>query len=82
MLAIERYMYARKRIYHGCSVRIENLSLGITVWHHKAQPGDAKQWPSDGFFYPHLTLMKDSYILPFSPVGGKVSAHGRNFYLP
>ena len=21
----------------------------------------AKQWPSGGFFYPHLTLMKDSY---------------------
>ena len=22
---------------------------------------DAKQWPSEGFFYPHLTPMKDSY---------------------
>ena len=25
------------------------------------QSRDAKQWPSDGFFYPHLTPMKDSY---------------------
>ena len=34
------------------------------VWHHSAKPRDAKQCPSDGFFYPHLKPMKDSYI-PF-----------------
>ena len=39
----------------------KNPSLGITVKHHAAQPRDAKQWPSDGLFYPHLSPMKDSY---------------------
>ena len=43
----------------------KNPSLEITVWHHSAQPRDAKQWPSDIFFYPHLTPMKDSYILAY-----------------
>ena len=33
-------------------------SLGTASW---CQPSDAKQWPSGGFFYPHLTPMKDSY---------------------
>ena len=28
-----------------------------------AEPRDAKQWPLDGFFYPHLTPMKGSYNL-------------------
>ena len=46
--------YARKRIYHGC-----------LVWIEKFIPRDhclaSKQWPSDGFFYPHLTPIKDSY---------------------
>ena len=31
-----------------------------------AKPRDAKQWLSDGYFYPHLTLMKDSYNLPYN----------------
>ena len=42
---------------------LEKSFLGITVWHHSAQPCDAKQWPSDGFFHPHLTPMEDSYNL-------------------
>ena len=29
------------------------------------QPRDTKQWPSDGFFYPHLTAMKDNGIPNF-----------------
>ena len=33
-------------------------------WLFGAKPRDAKQWPSGGFFYPHLTLMKDSYNVP------------------
>ena len=54
--------YARKRIYHDCLMRIEkNPSLGITLWHRSAKPRDAKQWPSDGYYYPHTTPMKDSY---------------------
>ena len=38
----------------------KNPSLGITVLHHSAKTRDDKQWPSDRFFYPHLTPMKDS----------------------
>ena len=41
----------------------KNPSLGITVWHHPAKPCESKQWPSDGFFYPDLPPMKDSYSL-------------------
>ena len=56
-------MYARKRIYHGCLVRIEKsvprdhclASLGTASWCQTVTLGR--------FFYPHLTLMKDSYIL-------------------
>ena len=49
---IERY--ARKRIKHERSVRIEKKFR------------DAKQWPSGrNFFYPPLTPMQDSYILAY-----------------
>ena len=41
---------------------LKNPSLGITVWHHSAKSRDANQWPSDGFFYPHLTPMTDIYM--------------------
>ena len=44
----------------------KNPSLEITVWHHSAKPHDAKQGPSDVLFYPHLTSMKDSYILCYA----------------
>ena len=45
-------------IFHGCEVRIENPSHGITVWHRSS----IKQW----FFYPHQTTMMDSFsYMPF-----------------
>ena len=55
--------YARKSIYHGCKVWIENLSLGITVQHHEASLVTPISDPSDRFFYPHHTPMKDIYYL-------------------
>ena len=54
--------YARKRIYHACLVQQTNSSLRITIWHHSTKSCDAKQWPSDRFFYPHLIPMKDSHF--------------------
>ena len=46
----------------------ERRQSGSALMHH-----DAKQCPSDGFFYAHLTPMKDSYI-PGQP--GKFRAPG------
>ena len=43
--------------------RIENPSLGITVFHHLASHVMPKGDPWDGFFYPTLTLMIDSYTI-------------------
>ena len=43
--------------------RLENLSLGITVCHHLAGCVMSNGNPRDGFFYPFLTHMMDSYIL-------------------
>ena len=41
----------------------KNLSLGIPVCHHSASLVMPNGDPGDGFFYPTLTLMIDSYIL-------------------
>ena len=49
------------------------LSLGITVWHHSAKPHDAKQWPLDGIFYPHLTPTWK--ILIFYPMSYYMDLH-------
>ena len=51
--------YARKSIFHGCMVWIEN---GITVRHHSASPVMPISDPRDRFFYPHHTSMKDTYM--------------------
>ena len=40
----------------------KNPSLGITVRHHLASLAKLNGDPGDGFFYPTLTLMTDSYI--------------------
>ena len=39
-----------------------NPSLGITVCHYSASLVMPKGIPQDGFFYPTLTFMMDSYI--------------------
>ena len=44
------------------SVGYKNLSLGITVCHHSANLVMPNGDPRDGFLYPTLTLMVDSYI--------------------
>ena len=58
----------KKRIHYSCEGRIEkNPSLGITVCHHSASLVMPNGDPRDGFFYPTLTLMIDSYNLRFYP---------------
>ena len=29
------------------------------------KPRDVEQWPSDRFYYPHQTVMKDSYVITY-----------------
>ena len=38
-------------------------SLGIIVRHHSASLVMPNSYPRDGIFNPHLTTIKDSYIL-------------------
>ena len=48
---------------YSCEGGIENPSLGITVCIHAASLVITNGDPRDGFFYPTLTLMIDSYII-------------------
>ena len=41
----------------------ENPSLAVTVCHHPASLVMPMGDPRDGFLYPTLTLMMDSYIM-------------------
>ena len=51
---IAKEEYARKRIYNGCLVRIEN---SVTLDNCSVSQG----FPCDGIFNPHLTTVEDSY---------------------
>ena len=53
--------WARKIIHYSCEGRIEKIVPQITVCHHSASLVMPKDDPRDWFFYPTLTLMKDSY---------------------
>ena len=50
-----------KIIHYSCEDEIKNPPLTIAVFHHSTSlvmpNGDTRDW----FFYPTLTLMKDSY---------------------
>ena len=48
----------------GCELKIP--SLWITVRHHSASPVTPNSYPHDRIFNPHLTTIKDSYILYYS----------------
>ena len=54
--------YARKRIYNGCLMQMEN-SLRITVRYHSASLMMPKSYSCDGIFNPHLITITDSYNL-------------------
>ena len=43
-------------------------SLGITVRHHSASLWMPNSYPRDRIFNPHLTTIKDSYILFWAQV--------------
>ena len=51
------------RIFNGCEVWIENSVTQVTAWHHSASLVILNSYPHDGIFNPHLTTIKDSYIL-------------------
>ena len=44
-----------------CELKIP--SLEISVWHHLASLVMPNSYPHNGSFNPHLTTIKDSYIL-------------------
>ena len=54
-------MVSKKSSHYLCEDGIENPSLVITVCHHSASLVMPVNDPQDGFFYPSLTLMIDSY---------------------
>ena len=69
--------YARKRIYNGSSVQIENSVTRVTVRHHSASLVMPNSYPSDGILNQHLTTIEDSYnpyhsILLPTGMGGKL----------
>ena len=45
------------------SVRIENSVTRVTIRHYSASLVMPNSYPRDGSFNPHLTPIKDSYIL-------------------
>ena len=55
----------KESISQECVVLIQKAVPRVTVWHHLAEPCDAKPNcnPRDIFFDQYLTLMKDSYTL-------------------
>ena len=48
---------------YSCEDGIENLSLTINVCHHSASLVMPIGDPRNGFFYPTLTLIMDSFIV-------------------
>ena len=58
-----RYLMVSKNKHHLSEDGIENPSLAITVCHHSASLVMPNGDPRDGFFYPTLTLMMDSYSI-------------------
>ena len=45
---------------------MDSVFLKSNAADQKVSKKKNKQWPSDRFFYPHLTSMKDSYTLPYT----------------
>ena len=62
-IQLSKEEYARKRIYNGCSVRIETSVARVTVRYHSASLEMPNSYPSDGIFNMHLATIKGSYIL-------------------
>ena len=54
--------YARNRIQHAFVDTIDESVPWVTVWHHSAEPHDAKQCPSGQISLSFQKLMIDSYI--------------------
>ena len=63
-----RYLVVSKKKESIIRVRMgwKNPSLTITLCHHSASLVMPISDPQDGFFYPNLTLMMNSYIHNFT----------------
>ena len=59
----EPFLRARKRTHNPCEDGIEKSVLPDHCFHHSAILKIPNGDPRNGFFYPILTLMVDSYIL-------------------
>ena len=67
-MQLSKEEYARKRIHNGSSLRIENSITRVTLRHHSASLVMPNSYTLGGIFNPHLTTIKDSYILAY-PTG-------------
>ena len=56
-------MVSKKRIHYLCEGAIEKSVPRDHCLLSLSKPGDAKRRPRDGFFYPTLTLIMESYII-------------------
>ena len=57
-----------------CELKIP--TLGITVRHHSASLVMPNSYPRDGIFNPHLTTIKDSYIIASPGIIGYILSPG------
>ena len=74
-LKVKKNVLSKKMNPVSCEDRIENPSLGITICHHSASLVMPDGDHGDGFIYPTLTLMIDSY-------NPRISAQTVTNYLP
>ena len=65
-MQLSKEAYARKRIYNGSLVQIENSVTRVTVRHHSASLVMPNNYPRDGIFNQHLTTSqkKDTQGIP------------------
>ena len=59
--------YARKRIYHYCKVQIDKSVPRVTVWHHEAEPRDAKTETLGTYLSIHTSHSCQILIIPLLP---------------
>ena len=70
--------YARKRMKNGRSVQIEN---SVTLDNCSASLVMPNSYPHDGIFNPHITTIKDSYILAYQIRKSVILTWDRDSYL-
>ena len=61
--SVTRDNCSASRGHNSCSVRMENSVTRDNCSESLGKPRDAEQIPRGGIFNPHLTTIKDSYIV-------------------